>query len=255
MMKQYISGIGVAVLLVTSLPLYGQTTPNPALPGTGTISGAVVDNTGKPITGAIVSLSLDLPAPTAGQTPAAFKPFQSISVTAADGTFSAGNLPSGLMKVCVQAPNSVFVEVCRWPLAQTTVTMSTGQSVSLPTISMILGFPLQIRVNDASGVLSTPTVGPKAPGVNVGVFPDTHLFVHARQVSRDATGYNYQVLVPFGLSLHVSVTATGVALANSAGATVAGGNFSTPVTVPSGTTSLAPITVSVTSLTTTLPGH
>lgn len=238
----------MTVLVATALPVWGQTISRVPGLGTGAINGQVLDDGGKGISGAIVSVASDLPTPAPGQTPPPFTPFRALAVTAADGTFSVGNLPSGLIRVCAQVPNSLYVEVCRWPVAQTIITIGDGQSVKLPAIAMKKGFPLKIRVNDAAGLLSAAESPGKTVGVNPGVFSENHLFVPAYEVSRDAGGYTYQAVVPFDLPLHVSVSGTNLAVATTLAGAPAKSNFSTPITIPSGTTTLAPITVAISAV-------
>jgi hypothetical protein len=221
-------------------------------PGTGTISGTVLDETGKPIAGATVSLALELPAAVKGVAPVAFTPHRALAISAKDGTFSAGNMPAGLTKVCVQVANSDYLETCRWPVTQTRVTIGAGQTVKLPAISMAKGFRRQIRVNDLQGVLTKTTVGPGAakttPAIILGAFAANHMFTNAQKTGQDATGYDYAVLVPFDLPLQVSVFSKAVALADSTGKAASGGGVVKAVTIASGT-AIVPVTqVSVTGL-------
>ena len=107
----------ILVLLAVAGYARGQAVP-------ASVTGTVLDEKGKPIAGAIVSLAAELPTAVRGQTRAPFTPFQAITVSKNDGTFTQGNLPAGLLKVCVQVPHSDYVEECRWPLTPTLVTLA-----------------------------------------------------------------------------------------------------------------------------------
>ena len=258
-MKTMISRTGFAFLML-GMPVYGQTAVGTTVATTvgttaasaysGKISGTVLDETGKAMAGAIVSLALELPATTKGVAPVSFRRHRALAISGKDGTFAAANLPAGLIKVCVQVPASDYIQSCGWPLAQTLVTLSAGQTVKLPAISLAKGFRLQIRVDDVQGALAkTAAAGaPSSGALVVGAFAANHMFVNAERTGQDATGYNYDVLLPFDLPLRLSVFSRALAMADSTGKAATGGGIVSAVTVASGTATLPVVKVSITGL-------
>src|ERR1700677_1211406 len=157
------------VLLVFARYASGQGVRAEAHLGSGTVTGLVVDEKGTAVEGAVVSLSTELPGAVRGQKRTPFTPFHSIALTAKDGAFSAANLPAGLMKICVQVPNSDFINECLWPMTPRTLTVSAKQQTKLPAISVKKGLRLRIRVDDTAVAL--PRAGTPAhwPALNLGV--------------------------------------------------------------------------------------
>jgi hypothetical protein len=232
----------ILALLAMAGHASGQAVATPAGTGSAVVTGTVLDEKGRPIGGAIVSLAAELPRAVRGQARAPFTPFRAIALTAKDGTFSQGNLPAGLIKVCVQVPNSDYIEECRWPLTPTLVTLAEGQQVTLPPISKKKGFRMKIRVDDPAGSIQRTGEAAEWPALNLGVFTENRLFVSARRVGSDSAGLNYEVLVPFDVPLHVSASSRTLALSDGNGrAGAQGKGVVTAVTVAGGTGSMGAV--------------
>ena len=214
--------------------------------GTGVLSGTVLDEARKPVAGSLVTIFLEMPAIVAGKRPDPFAPFSSYAITGKDGTFSAGSIPKGALRVCASVAGSDYLDDCRWLKGMAPVTITQGQKVQLPAISLSKGYRLKIRVDDAQGAAVALTKAGRGEGVVAGVFTDNGLFAPARPVGSDKGGFDLDILVPFDTPLHVSVSSKGLALADGLGkAADALRGIVTPLTIPSGG-SVAPIRVAVT---------
>jgi hypothetical protein len=83
------------------------------------------------------------------------------------------------------------------------------------------GVNLNVRVNDPKGLLPPVIDGPWTPRkLLVGVSYGTGAYQGARNTSGDAAGRSYQLIVPAGMSFHLWLYSTDVALADANGVAV-----------------------------------
>jgi hypothetical protein len=95
------------------------------------------------------------------------------------------------------------------------------------------GALVSVRVNDSAQLLSANEG--KTPGAHLllGVSNDALFFRNANIVSQDASGRNYQLLIPFGRTINVSVASTLFQLADATGKVLPKSNV-VPILVPLG---------------------
>ena len=152
-------------------------------------------------------------------------------LTGANGAFTFSRLPAGRYVLCAQiaaseqAPaNSPYVDTCVWGSGQTPIALAAGQQVAGVVFTAPKGAWLKVRVTDPDRVL--PQVAAKGPAAHE---PDLQLILkgpdklyrHARFVSSDGIGRNYQAAVPLKTALRLRVTGRSVNVYDQNGKQVA----------------------------------
>ena len=179
-------------------------------PSVGSIQGAAIADTGKPVSGAWIT------ATGTGSGAVARRSTHS----ARDGSFVLSNLPPGTYQLCVDAPGTSLLDPCRWAPAPVTVTLSAGQVPVTRQIQVATGSMVHVRVNDPNKRLGAAlSQGPgQASGQGSGA--PVQLSVQALRGivcplvmnARDGAGRNYQLAVPLNVALQLSVAGNGVQL-------------------------------------------
>jgi hypothetical protein len=188
-------------------------------PLTGSVSGRVLSEEGRTLH-ATVTLSFagarGYPAPPRRV------------LTGANGTFTFSRLPAGTYILCAQiaaseaAPaNSPYVDTCDWRSSQPPITLAAGQQVAGIVFTAPKGAVLKIRVVDPELALPQTAQG-KAPAA---LDPQLQLIVkgpdglhrHARFVSGDGAGRNYQLVVPLNAALGVRAASSVASISDQGG--------------------------------------
>lgn len=179
-----------------------------------TVSGTLQDESGKPISKALVVLTIQ-PAPP----PAVTKPYYAATESAADGTYMIGNVPEGEFRLCAQAPGTRFLNPCEWgggvagglggPVSGAVEGPSPGApvlavkgttSVNAGITELVEGYLLRVEVSDTQNVVKD----------NVRKLGDAHLGFEVRGLGRTLllrpipggrTENEYGVVVPFDVDL------------------------------------------------------
>jgi hypothetical protein len=164
--------------------------------------------------GLVVVASLSVPDTAAGFSgPRAFA-----SVTDSAGQVSFAGLPFGIYSVCAEPQNQLFVEPCRWAPPDTIHLTSQNASGTL-RLAVRRGIPIEIRIDDPEGLLSSSSVG---RGLQVGaVTPIGRL--QLRPVVQDSGGINYRVIAPLSVAASIQVSAGALQVVDGTGSLV---NFS-----------------------------
>jgi hypothetical protein len=164
-----------------------------------TITGKVVDTANRAVVAASVMIS---EVPTTQSKPANMK--GAFIRTAADGSFSFGNLEAGTYLLCAQVPKGTLLNTCQWTTSLPHVILASATATSSITLTMRPGYRVPIRVDDPQGLLSANEG--KRPGAHllVGVQGGYH-FETADIDSTDSAGRNISVLVPFDVAVSVTV--------------------------------------------------
>jgi hypothetical protein len=198
-----------------------------ASPSSGQIAGQVLDDAGNPVTDAIVTAN-------AGTVEA------SGAKTTSDGGFHLAGLAPGSFRICVQAPGTTLLNPCDWPsLIPTIVNLVDGQSLSLPSIKLQSGYPLQIRVNDAVGAMAANEGKKSGAHLLVGLWLNTGLFMPLSTLTIDPKGRYYGLVIPFATPLQLTLWSKDFVLSSASGQG-SGGSFSLTLNVPPGGTVAAP---------------
>jgi hypothetical protein len=177
---------------------------------TGSISGRVLSEEGRTLH-ATVTLSFaaarGYPAPPRR------------ALTGTNGTFTFSLLPAGKYALCAQvaasetAPaNSPFVDTCDWGSGQPPIDLAAGQQVAGIVFTAPKGAWLNVRVADPDHVLpqAVPTKGPAAmePELQLILKGPDGLYRHARHVSHDNGGRNYQIAIPLKTAIGMKIAST-----------------------------------------------
>jgi len=178
--------------------------------GTGSISGHVLSEDGHALH-ASVTLSFaaarGYPAPPRRM------------LTDANGAFTFSKLPASKYVLCAQvaasepAPaNSPYVDTCVWPAGQTPITVTAGQQVGGVVFTAPKGTWLQVRVADPDHVLPQAAAGKGPallePELQVMLKGPDGLYRHARFLSSDSGGRNYQAAIPLKTVIDLKVASS-----------------------------------------------
>ena len=167
----------------------------------------VVNESGRPVGGAVVSYVRIFPVPTAlpPQTPTNANPSLGTFLSQKNGGFFFNSLVPGSYRFCAQAPGSDLLNPCEWTGKPPVVNLAPGELQSAIRITMKQGVRLHVRLDDPVQVLSTKSK--PAPGNDVRILLSTEKgeFHGMPVVSEDAGGRNHMMLVPDGLPLTLSL--------------------------------------------------
>jgi hypothetical protein len=135
-----------------------------------------------------------------------------------NGAFTFSKLPAGKYVLCAQVPasepapaNSPYVDTCVWGSGQAPITLAAGQQVAGVVFTAPKGTWLQVRVADPDHVL--PQVAAKGPAL---LEPQLQLVLqgpdslnrHARFLSSDSGGRNYQLAIPLKTALNLKIASS-----------------------------------------------
>ncbi len=181
-------------------------------PSTGTITGTVVDGSGKAIANVTVAASITAVAPQIVQ------PFTATTQTAADGSFSLKSLPAGSYQVCASVAGGTLVNSCQWGTVGATAAVQAGRSVALQPIAMKQGHQLHVRIDDPQGLLAANEGVAPGAALLVGVWSSNGLFVPMPISNKDSKGRDHQIYVPENAALQLSVFSAFFAMGDANGA-------------------------------------
>jgi hypothetical protein len=188
---------------------------------TGVIAGTVTGEDGTLIAGAHVGFLLQSSPPRRRK---AAQTFWNV-VSAADGSFSLSSLGGGAYKICADVPNSAWLNPCEWDLGPPSANLTA--SIHSAAVRMVFkkGAAVPIRIDDANHLLAQNEG--KVPGAHFLIGAGTAIFSfhHASIASQDATGRNYQLLIPYNYAATLVVRSPFFNLSDAGG-----------VSLPSGTT-------------------
>jgi hypothetical protein len=126
---------------------------------------------------------------------------------------------TGAFIICAGSPQNSLLSSCRWSSTIPTVQIPSGNRTVTRTATLQTGITPYFRFNDPSGLLSRPNNA--ATGVvSVGVWDPRGIFTQAYPVSSDSQGFNYEVVVPLNMALHLNAQGTGVSVLDTTGAVV-----------------------------------
>ncbi|MBI1898773.1 MAG: carboxypeptidase regulatory-like domain-containing protein [Acidobacteria bacterium] len=216
----------LSLALICITPCAAQQT---ALNFSGVISGTLRGEDGTAIVGGYVSMALRPPHPKR------LRQTDWTAVTRAGGVFQFRGLNDGQYSLCAQVPGSTFLNPCEWGLQPVQVGLSPAQPIATVTIAMKRGAAVPIRMEDPGELLSQHEGRTPGAHVLIGVGNDGFAFLPAPVVSRDRTGRDHQVVIPFNSLVKLVVHSSFFQLSDAAGiALPKGRTTSIPLTVPAG---------------------
>jgi hypothetical protein len=222
----------LSLILVLLLPCMGQAPQPQPISATvgGTISGTLTGDDGTLLGGAVVGLTVVPPYP-AGR----LRQTEWTTISGADGSFQFGQLATGNYRVCPQAPGTAWLNPCEWgPQPPAALSLTSGQPSANVAIVVNTGAVVPIRLSDPSGFLSQYEGTVPAAQLLIGVSNNASFFLTAPIISTDATGRNLQIVIPFGVTVNLSVCSSFFQLSNSSGIALTKTSASIPITVQPG---------------------
>jgi len=213
--------VGVSVPLATAI---GQ--------GAATgIDGAVTGTDGTPISGASVAYQRVPALVSNGRGGAALAPGEQLNSGTVkvdgNGRFSI-NMLAGQYYLCATVDHPSYVDGCQWS-PESLVPVSAGQRVVGVALRLPAGRRLRVHMADPGRVL--PVSAPAGPSglfggpVMVKVRAVGDLGIHlAAMTSTTPNEHDYEVTVPIGRDLNVTVSANNATIADTAGNVVSAPN-------------------------------
>ena len=138
--------------------------------------------------------------------------------TGANGAFTFSKLAAGKYVLCAQvaasevAPaNSPYVDTCVWGSGQAPITLTAGKQVGGIVFTAPKGTWLQVRVADPDHVLPQASAkGPALlePELQVMLKGPDNLYRHARFLSSDSGGRNYQMAIPLKTAIGLKIASS-----------------------------------------------
>jgi hypothetical protein len=183
-------------VLVATLALWlGGLRPAPAQSlslkptgSTGTFMGAVTNDKGKPVVGALVSAVRMLPG--AGR-----RIFSSATDQA--GKYQISGAPPSFYQLCVNVAGTALLDPCHWSAKPPTWNLVGGQ-VAIVDIPLVAGSWLHVRVDDPSQKAAAIQQSAKGPPFVVGARAMSGAFLSMTEASKDSSGRNFRIAVPRG---------------------------------------------------------
>ena len=219
---------------------------------TGSIIGAVTDQNGNAVAGALVMAALKPPstAQAGGSAPVVL--YGSSGPT---GAFEIDALPAGTYKLCMEKPGSQLLNPCIWSSSPVTASVTAGGKTSGVSVVAVSGATVTVRVADANGILAS---NPRANDLLIGVGHGTSPFIPARVVATDSGGRTFGIVVPAGSPINLSVYSSALALADQTGAAFGTNAVSIPLSAGQTAASTASagtptVTLQITGLATAKP--
>ncbi|MCC6590608.1 MAG: carboxypeptidase regulatory-like domain-containing protein [Bryobacterales bacterium] len=150
-----------SVFVLTALTL-----ATPHLQAARRITGKVVDEDGRAVPGARVSVHMRglSPRPRPGQGPTTVNPiavaraaFNSRIQSDSGGAFSFHGIPtSAIVQLCVTSSDPLSVDKCLWSRNANRLEMDADNDAAPVTLKAERGYPLIIRINDPQHLLPDP---------------------------------------------------------------------------------------------------
>jgi hypothetical protein len=185
-----------------------------ALPvNAATVTGRVVDERGRGLSGATVWLHL---RPDPQTRP---KPYSSWTKTAVDGTFTIAGAPAGQFSSCAQLPKGPYIDSCLWETPKT-FALSATASLNLGVFQLREGHDLRVKVDDPKGEIYELRKGRKSPGLQIGVWTATGTYLPLDVKQLTPNGEEYGVLVPYDSASQLAVSSGALNLADEKGSPI-----------------------------------
>jgi hypothetical protein len=216
----------------------------------GTITGIVLDDQGKPFPNALVSCT-SVPAmvttPAGRRVPAA-APVSSAVTTGVDGSFLIGGLAAATYHLCAYGLKNTDLGSCEWTQGTARIDLAAGQAVRGLQFQVAEGTLVTFQVQDSRGQIrdladlrtSDGRMALAGGNFRVGVFVGNR-YVQASLAATNGASREYQVAIPKNANARLFLD-TSLNVADSIGAAVSAGRFGVTI-APAGQ---AEVTISLT---------
>ena len=161
------------------------------------------------------------------------------------GSFRLDGLHPGRYEICLQAPTTEWLNPCQWGLQPPTVALSDVQPSQNLAIKLKRGAVVRVRIDDPGKLLEQNEGKTAGAHLLLGVGTDALWFHAAPIVSKDPTGRDHQVVVPFDRQVNLTVFSPLFELGDSSGSSLEKSGSIIPILVRSGQVPI-PIHLSVT---------
>jgi hypothetical protein len=195
--------------------------------GTGRVEGTIRTESGGAVPGAVASIHV---RPTGTGT----RPYDARTTVGPAGAFSFDGVPPGTYLVCGQAPGRDLINACFWQIGSPrTVVVAAEQTVRVD-VALADGFRLRVRLDDPAGVMAVAKDDPKGFGVLLAVTAPGAGFVPMLPTKSEASGRDYESLVPFGVPLKLVAQSRAFELGDDKGDKLPNGGHVKDVNIPKG---------------------
>ena len=155
------------------------------------------------------------------------------------GDFVApASLADGVYKVCVQVPgNELYVDPCQWRKSPQFVQVKNGKLPANFTAQAERGVRVKVHINDQFRTL-LPTGAANSPRLSTAILSETQILYGMRLLRRNATGLDYELIVPYDSDLMLHFSGAPAILSVSKGVradTAKSGGQLTPLRITRGT--------------------
>ena len=200
-----------ACMPIVALILAGPTAFAQTVTNTLTISGSVVDDSGAPVSGAVVHYNNSPAVATDayGHTRPTAPLVSSHVVSGSNGAFSIPGLSPGNYLLCASGVTATQLRSCDWGKPTTNVSLQTGGAVQSVALTVTNGVLLTFLVSDPNGHIqdfaATPLVNGKlAPAGNFRIFVvDQQRYMDAKLTSVAGSIHTYSLAVPKNRTLNL----------------------------------------------------
>jgi len=149
------------------------------------------------------------------------------SVTDPTGQVSFTGLPFGIYSVCVEPQNQLYVQPCQWSPPDT-VHLTSQNTSGTVSLSVQRGVPVDIRIDDPDGLLSSAAAATTPAVVARVVTPQGPL--HLQPAAQDVGGINYRIIAPPSVAASIQISAGTLNILDGTGTPV---SFSSMASAPS----------------------
>jgi hypothetical protein len=195
-----------ACLLPSLRSVRGASTP------TGQINGSIVFTSVTSVARAYVTALIQ-------PTTAATQPFSTTATVAPSGKFTLLAIPDGTYNICVQVPGTNYLNPCQWSAIPPSATVINGSPVTVPAITLAVGYRYQIRFNDPTGAIAQSQAAKSGAQLLLYAWANGGS-VPLLWASNDATGWLYQAVIPFGTAIRVTLQGLKYQVMDQSGASV-----------------------------------
>ena len=136
------------------------------------------------------------------------------------GAFSVANLPTGTYMLCASVPSAPYLDPC--VSRQAIPATVSAEATATTAISLQKGVYLKVRISDPLHLLPQSVDGPLTPRkLQVGITYVNAAYQGAANVDVDATGRDYQLIIPAGTPFQLWLYSSSITLADTSGNPVA----------------------------------
>ena len=188
-----------------------------ASPSGGSLTGSVVDDSGRGIAGArvLVSYASSIMPPFVAP-PVVTGPLAAMVNSDVKGGFRVDDLAPGRYIACAEAPASGVLDPCHWSTSAPNFTVSAGQTLSAGNIVMTQGTVLKVHIVDPQGLLKKVT-GAIDFDFDIHVVTAKGIHHSVPIQSNNGQGRDHAITIPFDTALNLRVLSPHLAVSDQLG--------------------------------------